>query len=156
MEGNINSAGKNLSVANFNVHVKHQSNVDSRNFQDVLDSLGLTNHIGFDTHHLANMLDLVITSARDNFIGNPYQCHLFSDHNTVFFEITSNRAKAGQCKVSFRKLKSINIQAFCNDISLHLSGIDFTKFSLDRSRSLQLFMLSSMLDVHAPLKCCVM
>ena len=84
IESNINSAGKNLFVGDFNIHVKDQSNSDTRHFQDVLDSFGLINHIGFDTHHLENALDLVITSARDNFIRNPYQGHLFSDHNINF------------------------------------------------------------------------
>ena len=73
MERNINSAGKILFIGDFNIHVKDQSNSDITNFQDVLDSFGLTNYIGFDTHHLESMLDLVITSARDNFIRNPYQ-----------------------------------------------------------------------------------
>ena len=86
------------------------------------------------------MLDLVITSALDNFIRNP------------FFEITPNKAKAGQHEESFRKLKNINIQAFCNDISLHLSGVDFTQFLPDACVDLYNSILSSKLDVHAPLK----
>ena len=95
MECNINSAGKNPFIGDFNIHVKDQSNFDTRNFQDVLDSLRLINYITFDTHHLENKLDLVITSVKNNFIRNPYQGCLFSDHNIVFFDITSNRAKAG-------------------------------------------------------------
>ena len=81
MEKIINSAGKNLFVGDFNIHVKDQSNSDTRNFQDVLDSFSLINHIGFDTHCLENTLDLVITSARDDIIRNPYQGYLFFDHN---------------------------------------------------------------------------
>ena len=70
MENNINSAGKKLFTGDFNIHVKDQGNSDTRNLQEVLDSFGLTNHIGFDTHHLENMLDLVITYARYNLIRN--------------------------------------------------------------------------------------
>ena len=72
-ESNINSAGKNPFVSNFNIHVKDQSNSNTRNFQDVLYSFRLINHISFDTHCLENTFDLVITSVRDNFISNPYQ-----------------------------------------------------------------------------------
>ena len=65
MESNINSAGKSLFVSNFKIHVNDQSNPNTRNVQDVLDSFRLINHISFDTHHLENTLNLVITSARD-------------------------------------------------------------------------------------------
>ena len=97
-------------------------------------------------------LDLVIMSARDDFIRNPCQGHLFSDHNIVFFDITSNRAKTGQPEISFRKLKNISMQVFCNDISSYLSGIDFTQFSLDACVNFYNSMLSSTLDINAPLK----
>ena len=127
MEGIINLAGKNLFIGGFNVHVKDQSNSDTRHFQDVLDSFGLINYIGLDAHCLENTLGLVITSARENFIRNPYQGHLLSNHNIVFFEITSKMAKTGQCEVSFRKLKHMNIQAFHNNIPSHLSWVDFYK-----------------------------
>ena len=50
-----------------------------------------------------------------------------------------------------QKTQNINIQAFCNDIFLHLSGVDFTKFSPDACVDLYNSTLSSMLDVHAPL-----
>ena len=32
MESNINSAGKNLFIGDFNIHVKNQSNSNTRNF----------------------------------------------------------------------------------------------------------------------------
>ena len=106
MESIINSAGKNLLFGNFNIHVKDQSNSDTRNFQDLLDSFRLINHISFDTHCLENTIDLVIISARDNFIRNPYQGCLSSDHNIVFFDIISNRAKEVQWVVSLRNSKT--------------------------------------------------
>ena len=90
MESNINSAGKNLFIGDFNIHVMDQSNSDTRNFHDVLDSFGLINHIGFDNNHLKNRFDLVITSVRDNFLRNPHQGSLSSNHNIVFFEIILN------------------------------------------------------------------
>ena len=61
-----------------------------------------------------------------------YQVHIFSNHNIVFFEITS-----------FRKLKNINMQAFYNDIFSHLSGVDFTQFSLHAYVDFYNSMLSS-------------
>ena len=71
MESKINSAGTNLFVSDFNIHVKDQSYSETRIFQDVLDNFGLINHIGFDTHCLEITLDLLITYARDNFLRLP-------------------------------------------------------------------------------------
>ena len=44
------------------------------------------------------------------------------------------------------------MQAFCNDISSHLSEVDFKQFSPDARVDFYNSILSSMFDVHAHLK----
>ena len=89
MERNIYSTGKLLLTGDFNIHVNNLESPDANTFLDVLDSFGLQNHISFPTHHLNNTLDLVITSCHDNFTETSTPGRLFSDHNIVYFNLTT-------------------------------------------------------------------
>ena len=66
MERNINSTGKLLLTVDFYIHINDPESPDANTFLDVLDSFGLRNHISFPTHHLNNILDLVITPCNNN------------------------------------------------------------------------------------------
>ena len=91
MERNINSTGKLLLTGDYNIHVNDLESLDTNTFLDVLDSCVLHNHISFPTHHLNNTLDLVITSGQDNFIDSSNLGRLFSDHNIVYFNLTTSK-----------------------------------------------------------------
>ena len=89
MERNINSTGKLLLAGDFNIHVNDLESPNTNTFLDVLDSFGLQNHIHFPAYCLNNTLDLVTTSGQDNFIENSTPGRLFSDHNIVYFSLTT-------------------------------------------------------------------
>ena len=91
MEMNINSTGELLLTGNFNIHVNDLESPDTNTFLDVLDSIGLHIHISFPTHCLNNTVDLVITSGQDNFIESSPLGRLFSDHNIVYFNLTTSK-----------------------------------------------------------------
>ena len=91
MERNINSTGKLLPTGDFNIHVNDLESPDTNTFLDVLDSFYLHNHTSFLTYHLNNKLDLVITSGQDNFLESSALGRLFSDHNIVYFNLTTSK-----------------------------------------------------------------
>ena len=68
IETSINKNGKLLILGDLNIPMNNPDSPDTNIFQDVLDSLGLHNHITFPTHRLHNTLDLIITEHQENLI----------------------------------------------------------------------------------------
>ena len=77
---------------------------DTSIIQDVLDSLGLQNHIRFPTHRLKNTLDLIITEHQEIYKKTNHG-RLFSDHHLIDFEIVFTSTSAGQKINTFRENK---------------------------------------------------
>ena len=114
MERNINSTGKLLLTGDFNIHVNDLESPDTNTFLAILDSFGLHNHISFPTHHLNNSLDLVIASGQDNLTESSTPGRLFSDHNIVYFNLTTSKQSNNIKETTYRKLKHINMANFNN------------------------------------------
>ena len=69
------------------------------------------------THQLGHTLDLVITRKSDNLIsGRPAPGILFLDHLALLFKLKTARPPLKVDCVSFRKLRSIDEDAFKDDI----------------------------------------
>ena len=68
IETSINENGKLLILGDLNIPINNPDSPDTNIFQDVLDSLGLYNHITFPTHIRHNTLDLIITEHQEGFI----------------------------------------------------------------------------------------
>ena len=107
IETSINENGKLLILGDLNIPMNNPDSADTSIFQDVLDSLGLHNHITFLTHRQHNTLD-IITEQQESFIKKLNQGRLFSDHYLINFEMTSTSTSAGQKISTFRKIKSID------------------------------------------------
>ena len=152
MERNINSTGKLLLTGDFNIHVHDPESPDANTFLDALDSFGLQNHIRLPAHYLNNTLDLVITSCNDNIIECSTPGRLFSDHNIVYFNLTTLKQPNTIKEITYRKLKNINMTNFNKDMELHLT----TQYSdmLCLSEKIQLYRntFRVTLDKHASLK----
>ena len=78
LEKSINENGRLLILGDFNIPINNPDSSDTNIFQDVLDSLGLHNHIAFPTHRQQNTLDLIITEHQENLIRKLNQGRLFS------------------------------------------------------------------------------
>ena len=104
IETSINENGKLLILGDLNIPMNNPDSADTSIFQDVLDSLGLHNHITFPTHRQHNTLDLIITEHQGSFIKKLNQGRLFSDHYLINFEMTSTSTSAGQKMSTFRKI----------------------------------------------------
>ena len=152
IERNINSPGKLLLTGDFNIHVNNLESPDTNTFLYVLDSLGLHNHIGFPTHHLNNTLDLVIMSVQDKFIESSRPGRLFSDHNMVYFNLTTSKQFNKAKEITYRKLKNINIANFSKDVESHLTSIHTDSMPLAGKIRLYRGTLEEILDKHAPLR----
>ena len=55
--------GNILILGDFNIHVNNKDDPDAKVFSDMMEALGLNQHINFSTHRSDNTLDLVFTEA---------------------------------------------------------------------------------------------
>ena len=73
-----------ITASDFNIHVNSKSDNDVLKFLDLLQSMGLWQHVEFPTHVSGNTLDLVITREVDSILGSqPQPDHCFSDHIAI-------------------------------------------------------------------------
>ena len=114
--------------------------------------MSLTQHVVEPTHEYGHTLDLVITRESDNLIcGRPAPDILYSDHLTLLFKLKTARPPLKVGRVSFRKLRSIDRDAFMDEIR------DSELFQMDtddpgKLAALLNNILRSLLDRHAPVK----
>jgi len=139
-------------TGDFNIHVDDHNDPAACRFLDLLESMSLTQHVAEPTHELGHTLDLVITRKSDNLIsGRPAPGILFSDHLALLFELKSARPPLKVSRVSFRKLRSIDRDAFkdeiCNSELFQMNTDDPDELATLFDNTLR-----SLLDRHAPVK----
>ena len=85
MESIVLSNYKHLFIAgDFNLHVDMASDIDARKFLDLINSLGLQQHVDKPTHIHLHTLDLIITRKTSTIIQSVPRVHRhFSDHACV-------------------------------------------------------------------------
>ena len=68
------------------------NNPDTIRFRDLLDSMGLVQHVKRPTHEKGHILDLIITRQCDNIVATePWPERYFSDHAAIMCEFTTVR-----------------------------------------------------------------
>src|SRR5664279_419563 len=75
---------------------------------------GLTQHVNSPTHKDGNMLDLILTLNADaNYISSQsVRSICFSDHHLLCCELGINTPPPTTIKYSFRRINTMNIDAF--------------------------------------------
>lgn len=97
-------------MGDFNIHVDVSDDPDATKFLDLIDSLGLQQHMNKPTHIHKHILDLVITRKTSHLIHNsPVFGQFFSDRASVIYHLRIRRPIERVKKVTYRKLKSIDI-----------------------------------------------
>ena len=141
-----------LISGDFNIHVDGTDDSDARRFRGLLDSMGLDQHVKVSTHISGHTLDLIITRNSDQLlVSAPWADHLFSDHMPVHCNILVEKPSFKKSQISYRKLKSINMEALRNDLSK--SDLCNNTLSLELNDLVSCYneTLTSTLDRHAPL-----
>lgn len=143
-----------LITRDFNIHVDaaDQSNACTWESQSVA-TRNTTNSCCIDGH----ILDLIITRSSDNIIqDHPYVDRFISDGTSVLCNLPEFRPAITVKKMSYRKIKSVNLQlvslqsdlsgsSLCSDSSIN-QGTDLDNLVPNYNNT-----LSKVIDVHAPL-----
>ena len=85
--------------------------------QDLLNSMGLVQHVKRPTHIHGHTLDLIITRQADDIVdGEPLPERYFSDHAVVICKLSVAERPLRIKHAEYRKLKSIDITKLKEDI----------------------------------------
>ena len=85
LESVVMSSEPLVLLGDFNIHVDVPTHMDAIQFRDLLDSMGLQQHVKRPTHIHGHTLDLLITRQSDVIIAKePEIERYFSDHAVVY------------------------------------------------------------------------
>ena len=137
-------------TGDFNLHIDNPTDTYGCQFNDLLSSFGLVNHITFPTHQAGHTLDLVITQNNQEMeLMSIKPGYFLSDHCFVCVEIVIAQPDVQSRMLSFCRLKSIDKPSFVIDsesICQDLLLIDVLNELTAQYNS----RLLSLLDKHAP------
>ena len=149
-----------MITGDFNIHVDVADDPDSIKLLDLLESVGLRQHVTQPTHVHGHTLDLLITRWSDQIIKDPpYVDRVISDHVSLLCKLHPVKPAMTIKKVTYRKLKSVDLQslnrdlatsALCNDPPRDQA--DLGPLELDAPVRSYNTTLSKATDRHAPLK----
>ena len=93
-----------------NIHMDVPSDADTIRLKDLLNSMGLVQHVKRPPHIHGHTLDLIITRQADDIVdGEPLPERYISDHATVICKLSVAKPPLRINHVEYRKLKSIDI-----------------------------------------------
>ena len=143
-----------ILVGDFNIHVDNHSDAKAKRFLEVLNSFDLIQHVDFATHTHGHTLDLVISQRHAELhISNVRLGELISDHFSIKCNLSIVIDEPSTRSVLMRKIKSINIDDFKDDLR-SLDIVSNPNTDLNDLVKQYNSSLKSLLDKHAPLKRC--
>ena len=114
---------------------------DTVKFTSCLETFGLKQLVRGPTHVIGHTLDIQITRDNDSNVSNIEVCDpglsdsdgkITRDHLAVIFDTRAEKPAPVRKTVTFRKLRSINIESFKNDLkSLDVISMDTTISDVD-------------------------
>ena len=120
LESVVMSSEPLIINGNFNFHMDVSHDSQTIHFSDLLDSMGLVQHVKQPTHenHTTHTVDLIITRECNNIITKakePLPERYFFDHAAVICELTTARPVQKVKHAEYRKPRSIEMQEFVQD-----------------------------------------
>ena len=117
LESVVMFTGKLLITGDFNFHVDVPTDPINIHFRELLDAMGIVQHVKQPTHIHGHILDLIITRQSDDFVAEePLSETFISDHAAVICSLRTRRPVIELKQAEYRKLKSIDSVLFAEDI----------------------------------------
>ena len=133
------------------LHVDSINDPEATSLKSLFDCFDLVQHVNGTTHKDGHTLDLVISRATDNLVQSCEVGSFVSDHNAIYITLNCCKPHPIRRKISFRKIRSINTDAFMRDIeSSELTGSLPNDVDVIVSRYNRI--LQELLDKHAPVQ----
>ena len=101
--------GHCILTGDFNIHTDDALDNDTRTFNDMLDSLGMVNHVTFPRHKQGHTHGLVIEEEDSLLIVNVTSGHLILDHHFIHAYLSICKNKPEEMEVTYRKYKQTKL-----------------------------------------------
>ncbi|XP_070552127.1 uncharacterized protein [Ptychodera flava] len=123
LESEVPSPGHLLIAGDFNFHVDDTSSPDAVKLHDLLECIGLQQHVHTSTHVKEHTLDLLVTRKTDQHLHSVRTDNsLISDHSLVHFKLKVQRPANTMLKISRRSYDKMDGADLHNKLSLKLSN----------------------------------
>ena len=97
-----------IFTGDFNIHI-NKNDPDAQTFIDIIEALGLTQHVRFETHRAGNTLDLVLKELGSKLLIS--SCLLdptLSHHKTAEFMVSIPQENYAKLTITSRNIKDID------------------------------------------------
>ena len=105
-----------LICGDFNIHVDVYDDPNCVPFTDLLDSMGLEQHVKSPRTLHGHTLDLMTRKSDSIVAGTPFCDNFLSDHCTVLCNVSMSKSNPTAKKVSYRKINSIDYERLKSDL----------------------------------------
>ena len=137
----------------FSLHLDDLRDNDTKKFEDLLETFNLSQHVSGPTHLSGQTLDLIITRSSDDIVlASPKTTFPISDHFIIQCPIGFSRPALSCKKLTFRKLKNIDIATFSADIASSMLCANVHWDNIDALSDCFNKILTDILDKFARLK----
>lgn len=146
------SKGKLIIQGDFNIHIENPIHTETSQFNALIQSYNLHQHVAAPTHINGGTLDLILTRSSETTIANLEVVDpLLSDHSTVMFDLPTVKPSLPKRCITYRDFKSLKLECLKNDIRCSALS-QCTANTVDEQTDLYNNTLSNLIEKHAPLK----
>ena len=122
----VNMGSDIMLAGDFNIYYLENDDMQAEKFQDMMEAIGLQQHVTQMTHTSGNILDLVFTDYQSKISVTNLKINSFiSDHVNIVWQIGYEKSPISVSTKSLRNWKDLNIDEFCD--GLNLDSLDYTK-----------------------------
>ncbi|XP_062569146.1 uncharacterized protein LOC134231229 [Saccostrea cucullata] len=149
-----------IIVGDLNVHFDVPTDRDTITFNSILESNGMKQLVNEPTHIRGHTLDVIITRDTSNILSSilvtdPGLCghaeNMKKDHFAVTFTANVTKPLLVRKAVTYRKLKSIDVDLFKQDID-NIDWDNASSSNVDRMAQVYTDELTKLVDKHAPVQ----
>ena len=117
-----------LILGDFNIHIDLPNDSKTSTFLEILKMFNLVQQVVSPTHESGHTIDLIISHPND-FVYKVVVNEYFSDNKTVSFTLRAIKAPSKSETVTSRNFRSINMEAFTQDITTCLANNENIHFN---------------------------
>ena len=151
LQDRVTSSGDLLIVGDLNFHLDKKNDTSTRKLTELLESFNILQCVNTSTHMSGHTHDVIMCRATDNLIQEVKVGDMITDHNLLLCTVHHPKPHLQEKKIVTRKLRSIDLPSFREDIVQGLTVNDHNESASDLLNRYNVH-LTSVLDKHAPKK----
>ncbi|XP_067656244.1 serine/threonine-protein phosphatase 6 regulatory ankyrin repeat subunit B-like [Haliotis asinina] len=109
-------------MGDFNIHIDDEADVEANIFADIMNALGLTQHVDFSNQRHSHILDHIYTEVGSTI--NIVSCRedvFVSDHCMIKIFMTAPREDMCQRRITYRKMSDLPLDEISKELSTSLT-----------------------------------